>query len=153
MQYLTFSGLFIVTHIVAYMVAGVVTLRLFYRPFHGGKDALYGAFLRNTEDPAEKKRLGRVLLPIQVVRGLLMSVVLYPALGFLGGLPSWLQFAFLGGLMFVYTDLCAAVPFSNTLEGIAYMKPQFIERAFLKTQVESVLYSAVMGLGAALFLF
>jgi len=152
-QYVVFSGLFIVSHIVAYMLAGAVTLQLFYKPLHGGKGALYGAFLRDTEDPAEKRRLGKVLIPTQVARGLLMSVVLYPVLGFMGGLSFGLQFAFLGGLMFVYTDLASAVPFSNTLEGIVYMRPQFIEKAFLKTQVESILYSVIMGLAGALFLF
>jgi hypothetical protein len=82
-----------------------------------------------------------------------MSLVLYPVLGYLGGLPFGLQFAFLGGLMFVYTDFCSAVPFSNTLEGVVYMKRSFIQQAFWKTQPESVLYSVMMGLAGALFLF
>lgn len=153
MAYVVFSLLFIVSHIVAYMVAGVVSLQLFYKPLHGGKEALYRSFLRDAEDPQEKRRLGRVLIPTQVARGLLMSLVLYPVLGYLGGLPFGLQFAFLGGLMFVYTDFCSAVPFSNTLEGVVYMKRSFIQQAFWKTQPESVLYSVMMGLAGALFLF
>ncbi len=153
MQYLVFSGLFIAAHIVAYMVAGAVTFQLYYKPIHGGKGALYEDFLRDTEDPKEKQRIGLLLLPTQVARGLLMSLVLYPVLGYLGGLSFGVQLAFLGGLMFVYTDFCSAVPFSNTLEGVVYMKPRFIREAFLKTQVESVLYSVLMGLAGALFLF
>jgi hypothetical protein len=153
MGYLTFSALFTAAHIVAYMAAGAITLHLFYKPLHGGKDALYGAFLRDHDDPDERKRLGRVLLPSQLARGVLMSIVLYPVLGTLGDLSFGLQFAFLAGLMYIYTDLASAVPFSNTIEGVVYMKPTFIREAFWKTQGESAIYSVLMGTAGAMLLF
>jgi hypothetical protein len=152
-DYLTFSALFIVSHIVAYFFAGAVTYPLFYKPLHGGEGSLYGAFLRDMNDPSEARRQMALLVPAQVVRGLLMALVLLPVLGFLGEQSFAIQFAFMAGLMFVYTDLGAAVPFSNTIEGIVYMKPRFIREAFVKTQVESILYSVTMGLAAAWFLF
>jgi len=55
--------------------------------------------------------------------------------------------------MFVYADLASAVPFSNTIEGIVYMKRRFIQEAFWKTQVESVIYATTMGVFAGLYLF
>lgn len=153
MEYLTFSLLFAATHVVAYLVAGAVTYPLFYERLHGGEDSLYGCFLRDMTDAGERRRQMALLLPTQLARALLMSIVLYPVLGPLGDLSIGLQFAFLAGLMFVYADLASAVPFSNTIEGILYMKLRFIREAFWKTQVEAVLYSVIMGVAAALYLF
>lgn len=153
MEYLVFSGLFIISHIFAYYLAGAITYPLFYEHLHGGADSLYGSFLRDMTDPAEKKRQGMLLIPAQVARGLLMSLVLYPVLGYLGEISFGLQFAFMAGLMFVYADLASAVPFSNTIEGIVYMKPRFIREAFWKTQIEAVIYAATMGAFAGLYLF
>ena len=153
MEYVVFSALFIVTHIVAYTAAGAITYPLFYRDLHGGEGSLYGPFLRDMTDPAERARNGKLLLPTQIARGLLMSLVLYPVLGYLGELPFGLQFAFLAGLMYVYTDLAAATPFSNTIEGILYMKPRFIREAFWPTQVEALIYAVLMGIAAGWYLF
>jgi len=86
MEYLVFSGLFIVSHIFAYYLAGAITYPLFYKRLHGGKDSLYGSFLRDMTDPAERRRQGILLIPAQVARGLLMSLVLYPVWA------SWVSF-------------------------------------------------------------
>ena len=79
-----------------------------------------------------------------------MSVVLYPVLGGLGELSFGMRFLFLGGLMFVYADFCSAIPFSNTLEGLIYMKPEFVKRkVFWTIQMEAVIYSVLFGLAAS----
>ncbi|MDI6645240.1 MAG: hypothetical protein QME14_09305 [Methanobacteriaceae archaeon] len=52
--------------------------------------------------------------------------------------------------MFVYTDLASAVPFSNTIEGLVYMKKPFVTRkVFLKISSKAVFYSIVFGLLAS----
>ncbi len=152
-EYLTFSALFVLAHVVAYTVAGAVTYPTVYKDLHGGEGSLYGAFLRDMTDEAERRRNGLLLLPTQVIRGLLMSIVLYPLLGALGELDAYLQFLFMFGLMYIYTDLSAATPFSNTIEGVVYMKPHIVRRAFWPTQIEAVLYASLMGIAAAWFVF
>jgi hypothetical protein len=110
--------------------------------------------MRDPSDPRESAGLMGRLLATQVVRALLMSVVLYPLLGPLGDLSFELRALFLGGLMFVYADLASAVPFSNTLEGLVYMKPRFVSRpVFLRIGAEAVIYSIAFGLLASWFLF
>ena len=53
----------------------------------------------------------------------------------------------------MYADFCSAIPFSNTLEGLIYMKPEFVRRrVFWAIQMEAVIYSLLFGLGAAWFL-
>ncbi len=61
-----------------------------------------------------------------------------------------MQFIFMATLMFVYADFASAVPFSNTIEGVVYMKKEFVEkRVFWTIQLEAILYSAMFGLLSA----
>ena len=143
MDYLWFTLWFTAIHLGAYIVAGVVTLR-FTRDLYEGEDALFGAFLRDLADPVERQRQGIVMWPAQVLRGALMSVVLYPVLPTLSELSSLSRFGFLFGLMFVYADLAAATPFPNTIEGIVYLRQRFVRPdVFWRIQGEALLYSLV----------
>ncbi|MFN6944651.1 MAG: hypothetical protein ACK4ND_06865 [Cytophagaceae bacterium] len=83
-----------------------------------------------------------------------MSVVLYPVLHTLGELSIGIRFAFFFGIMFIYADFCSAVPFSNTLEGYIYMKPEFVKKkVFWTIQMEAVIYSLIFGALASWLLF
>jgi hypothetical protein len=76
--------------------------------------------------------------------------VLYPLLGPIGDLSFGVRFAFLSGLMFVYTDLAAATPFANNVEGLVYLQPRYTRWAvFWKVQSEAVVYSLLFGVFAA----
>ena len=144
--YLKFSLLFFVIHFVCYIIAGVIDMQLAGRIYEG-KDRLYKSFFRNMEDTKERNRVAKWLLPSQFIRGILMSVVLYPILPFLSELSFGMQFLFMGGLMFVYSDFSSAVPFSNTIEGLVYLKKEFVEKnVFWTIQLEAILYSIMFGL-------
>lgn len=154
LEYLVFSLGFFVIHLVVYMAAGWFTLRFVSGHLYQGDGALLTAFMRDPSAPLESAGLMGRLLPAQLVRALLMSVVLYPLLGPIGELSFELRALFLGGLMFVYADLASAVPFANTLEGLVYLKPRFVARpVFLRISVEAVVYSVAFGLLASWFLF
>jgi hypothetical protein len=154
LEYLVFSLGFFVIHLVVYMAAGWFTLRYVSGHLYQGEGALLTTFMRDASDPRESAGLMGRLLAAQVVRALLMSVVLYPLLGPIGELSFELRALLLGGLMFVYADLASAVPFSNTLEGLVYLKPRFVSRpVFLRISVEAIVYSVAFGLLAGWFLF
>lgn len=149
MEYVYFSLLFFLIHLACYVAAGLVDLQ-FSRKFYSGKARLYGSFLRDTEDINESKRIAKLLVPSQFVRAVLMSLVLYPVLPYLKDLSYGMQFMFMASLMFVYADFASAVPFSNTIEGIVYMKKEFVrKRVFWIIQTEALLYSVMFGLLAA----
>lgn len=153
MDFLLFSLGFTLIHIGAYYVAGMVNYS-FTKDLYGGENGLLTSFLRDMSDPDQSRRVNRMLLPAQLARGLLMSVVLYPVLDHLGDISFGLRFLFLGGLMFIYADLASAAPFSNNIEGLVYMKRRFVEKSvFWKIQSEALVYSAVFGGAAAWFLF
>ncbi len=152
MAYLQFTLWFIVIHIVAYFIAGFIDLQVAKR-FYGGKGRDLD-FLRDMADPEESRRVMPLLVPSQVLRGMLMSVVLYPILGALADLTFGLRFAFFAGMMFVYADFASAIPFSNTIEGFIYMKHRYMKKELFWTiQFEAVLYSLIFGAAAAWFLF
>ncbi len=148
MEYVKFTSLFFVIHTIAYYVAGVINYQ-FSKKLYGGRDQLYKSFLRNMSDTSEALNVNKKIIPVQLLRALLMSVVLYPVHSVLGDLSFGMKFLFFGGLMFVYADLCSAIPFSNTLEGLIYMKPRFVKRkVFWTIQMEAVIYSLLFGLAA-----
>jgi hypothetical protein len=154
MEYVWFSAGFFLIHLGAYVVAGVLNQQLVCRDLYGGERALYAPFFRDVADPAERRRQGRLMVPAQLVRALVMSVVLYPLLPALGDLAFGLRFAFLSGLMFVYTDFAAAAPFSNNVEGLVYLQPRYTSwEVFWKVQSEAVVYSLLFGGLAAWLLF
>lgn len=56
--------------------------------------------------------------------------------------------------MLIYADFASAIPFSNTIEGLIYMKKRFVRwEIFLKIGSEAVLYSVLFGLLASWLLF
>jgi hypothetical protein len=152
-DYVWFSLGFVAIHLGAYIAAGAASLR-FTKDLYTGDAALFTSFLRDVDDPDEKARQGLVIWPAQLARGLLMSIVLYPILTPLAELPLATRFGFLAALMFVYADLAAATPFSNTIEGLVYMKKKFVRPdVFWRVQSEAISYSTLFGAVAASTLF
>ena len=147
--YLKFSFLFFVIHLVCYVVAGVIDMQL-AKGMYKGKDRLYSSFFRDMQEMRESSRIAKLLIPSQLARALLMSVVLYPILPFLEELSFTLQFLFMAGLVFIYADVASAIPFSNTIEGLLYLKKEFVEKkVFWTIQLEAILYSIMFGLLSA----
>jgi uncharacterized membrane protein YvlD (DUF360 family) len=106
------------------------------------------------ENKKENLRVAKLLVPAQFIRGILMSLVLYPILPYLETLNFGMKFLFMGGIMFVYADFASAIPFSNTIEGKVYLEKQFVEKkVFWAIQFEAIMYSIIFGLLSAGFLF
>ena len=148
-EYIIFSLLFFIIHLVCYVIAGVIDLQLAGKVY-SGKNRLFKSFFRDMDDKQESKRIARLLVPSQFIRAIIMSMVLYPVLPFLRDLSFGMQFIFMASLMFVYADFASAVPFSNTIEGMVYLKKEFVrKRIFWTIQFETILYSIMFGLLAA----
>lgn len=152
MDYLHFSLGFFLIHVAAYVAAGALNFA-FTKHLYGGADGLFTVFMRDMSDRHQQKRVNRWQVPIQFVRAALMSVVLYPVLDALGDLASGPRFLFFFGLMYVYTDLASATPFTN-LEGLVYLKRRFVTpRVIGLIQSEMVVYSLLFGGFASWLLF
>ncbi len=153
MRYVWFSAGFFAVHLAAYVIAGVVT-QLWSKDIYHGPDALLHPVVRDVSGEAERRRQGKLMVPAQLVRALLMSVVLYPLLDALGALAFPVRALVLGGLMLVYADVASATPFPNTIEGLVYLRERFITAdAFWRLQSEALIYSLLFGTSAAWLLF
>lgn len=152
MEYIKFSLLFMLVHTGTYFIAGMLAYRISRDLYHGENRLL--DFLKDMSDPAENARVAKLTLPLQLARGLALSIVLYPILGLLGELAYPLRFVFLAGLMFVYTDFASAVPFPHNIEGVIYMKERYLKKsAFWKLQFEMIVFSLLFGSVASWILF
>lgn len=152
MEYVWFFIGFFLIHLVAYVVAGVIS-QLFSRQVYGDDGVLAG-YLRDVDKPEERRRQGLVMVPAQLIRAVLMALVLLPILEPLEEMGFGLRALFLSGLMFVYTDIAAAVPFTNTIEGLVYLEPRLVRPSvFWTVQAEGIIYATLFGLTAAWLLF
>ncbi|MBE0432270.1 hypothetical protein IBX73_02255 [candidate division WOR-3 bacterium] len=152
MKYLLFSFWFIIVHAVSYVIAGMLALKISGDLYRGENRLL--DFTRDMSDEDESRHVQKYFIPAQLLRGLLMSIVFYPVLGLLGGLPLGLRFAFLFGLMFIFTDFASAVPFPDNIEGFVYMRRRYLKKdSFWKLYFETAIYSLLFALLASKFLF
>ncbi|WP_448335428.1 hypothetical protein [Bellilinea sp.] len=125
-------------------MAGLLAYRISHELYHGENRLL--DFLKNMADPAENARVAKLAIRLQILRGFLLSIVLYPIIGFLGELSYLLRFIFLAGLMFIYTDFASAIPFPHNIEGFIYMKDRYLQKsAFWKLQFEMIVFSLLFG--------
>ncbi|OUJ18484.1 hypothetical protein AMET1_1401 [Methanonatronarchaeum thermophilum] len=143
---------FTLSHIISYFIAGIASYLFSKDMYTGGERTL--DFLVDPSEGDEAKFTAYKVLPAQIVRGLLMSVVLYPVLGAIADLSFTTQFLFFTGLMYIYTDLSSAVPFPSNIEGQVYMKKRHLTKhSFLKPQIEIIIYSVIFGILVSLFAF
>lgn len=150
MNYIKFSLLFILIHGVSYIVAGVLALKI-SKDIYESKSR-HCNFLRDMSESEESKHVQIMFLPAQILRGLLMSIVLFPVLNTIKQLPFTLKLTFFGSLMFIYTHIAAASPFIDNIEGFVYFKKNYlIKKYILKFQMEMVIYSILFGLLMSIF--
>ncbi|MFO7953146.1 MAG: hypothetical protein R6U91_10155 [Bacillota bacterium] len=152
MHYLVFSLWFTLIHVLSYTIAGVLVLRI-SKEIYEGKSRLMD-YLRDMSVEKESKHVQNWFIPGQIVRGILLSIILYPILVPLGELSFGMRFLFFTGLMFVYTHMACAAPCPDNIEGLIYMKERYIDKSsFLKFNYEMVVYSLLLGFSVSYFLF
>lgn len=152
MRYLVFTLVFTAVHAIAYTIAGAFALSVSRDIYAGRKRKM--DYLRDMEDPAESSHVKKYYFPAQILRGVLMSIVLYPLLGFLGENGYLPRVLFLLGLMFVYTHVGSAAPCPDNIEGMVYLKRKYIDLSlFGKFQLEMVFYSLLFSLAGGWVLF
>lgn len=152
MSPLMFTLWFTLLHAAAYSVAGMLILRISKDVYEGSQRTM--DYLRDMDDPTDRRHVTRAFFPAQLVRGLLMSLVLWPLLGPLGDLGVLSRLFFFGGLAFIYTHLACAAPCPDNIEGFVYMKERYRDRATLvRFQLEMLLYSVLLAVPASVLLF
>lgn len=135
----------IVAHTLAYLLAGGVTYQLITKSIWNDPNSLLGTYLRTPTEPELWNFAMVWQIPAQLLRGLLMGLALLPLSNALKDWTTLKKAAFFGSLFFVFTHISASAPSPANLEGIVYMKPEFIQLGFAKMQVEMILHSIIAG--------
>jgi hypothetical protein len=148
-----FVLIIMLAHTLSYLIAGGVSYQLVTKPFWEGQNPLLSAYLRTPGNPELWNFAMTWQIPVQILRSLLLGLALLPLYKTLKEWGVIQRFSFLSILFFVFTHLASAAPSPANLEGLAYMKPEFIKLGFFKMQIEMVLYSLFVGLIAAKWLF
>jgi len=85
-------------------------------------------------------------IPGQLLRALLIGLVLLPLHSALKEWAGLKIFLFFSGLLFVLTHFSSAVPSPANIEGLVYMRPEFIQLGFNKMQPEMILKRIISGI-------
>lgn len=145
-DYIRFVLVIIISHTIAYLFAGGIAYQLITKDLWDVPNSLLSSYLRTPGD-AELWNFAMVWqVPAQLLRSLLMGLVLLPLHNVLREWPFSKKFLFFSTLLFVLTHLSSSAPSPANIEGLVYMKPEFIQLGFIRMQPEMILHSIIAGL-------
>ncbi|MBK6526009.1 MAG: hypothetical protein IPG07_10970 [Crocinitomicaceae bacterium] len=145
-QRIRFVIVVIIAHTIAYLFSGGIAYQFITKPLWEGSDSLLASYLRT---PGNEELWGFAMIwqiPGQVLRSLLMGLVFLPLFSSLKTWTFFKKFLFMSSLLFVLTHLAAAAPSPANIEGLVYMRPEFVALGFIKMQPEMILYSIIAGI-------
>ena len=144
--YIRFVIVIILAHTIAYLFSGGIAYQFITKEFWEGTNPLLSVYLR-TPGNVELWNYAMIWqIPGQLLRSLLIGLVLLPLHSALKQWPALKTFLFFSALLFVLTHLSSAVPSPANIEGLVYMRPEFIKLGFMRMQPEMILYSLIAGL-------
>ncbi|MFC2124195.1 hypothetical protein ACFLU5_05230 [Bacteroidota bacterium] len=139
-----FVLIFIVAHIVAYWIAGIIAYFTLYQPFFEGEEALLSCFMRMRDDPELWPHVMKWQTQGQVLRAILFAVVMLP---FFTTWKEWKLSKRIWTVLvayFILTHFAATAPSGGNIEGFIYMRPEFVEDGFWKYQPEAIIHGLIM---------
>ena len=152
-KHIRFVLVIIMAHTFSYLLAGGFSYQLITKPLWEGENPLLAAYLR-TPGNAELWNFAMLWqIPAQILRSLLLGLALLPLFNTLQEWNFTKRFLFLSSLFFVFTHIASAAPSPANIEGLVYMKPEFVKEGFFLMQVEMILYSLLVGWSASKWLF
>jgi hypothetical protein len=135
-KFLKFSSLVIVAHVVTYIGAGVLAFMFVTNEFFT-TTGVAAQIMRTPDQPDLWQHVTTWMMPLQVLRGFLIAVVLFP---FLSCLQSWSfskRMLVLAGLYIVLGQWASTIAGSGTIEGWLILRPEFTKLPIvLKAMVE-----------------
>ncbi len=144
--YIRFVFVIIIAHTLAYLFAGGIAYQFITKDLWEGESPLLSEYLR-TPGNTELWNFAMIWqIPGQLLRALFIGLALLPLHSSLKEWSGKKKFLFLSSLLFVLTHLSAAAPSPANIEGVIYMRPEYIELGFVKMQPEMILYSVIAGL-------
>jgi len=143
-RFLIFAGKVILVHVMTYMIVGAFAYPLLTREFYEGASAIFPIYLRSQSEPALWSHVMTWMIPIEVIRGLLIAIALYPFFEALNQKAFLSRFLSLAGLYIILGFWADASPAPGTLEGVLMLKPFVTPYVHLKVQPELLVQGSAM---------
>jgi hypothetical protein len=135
----------IIAHTIAYLIAGGLAYQFITKELWEGEHPLLSQYLRTPGNEDLWTFAMTWQIPAQLLRSVLIALALLPLQTHLKEWSFSRRLLFFSILLFVTTHLSSAAPSPANIEGLVYMRPEFIQSGFLKMQVEMILYSIIAG--------
>src|SRR5688572_10857220 len=121
-----FFTVIVLAHVIAYLVAGGISYQLITKSLWDAPDTILANYLRTPVDP-ELWRFAMVWqVPAQILRGILTALVLLPLFELHASWTKLKKVLFYGALVFVLSHLSSSAPSPANIEGLVYIRPEFI---------------------------
>jgi hypothetical protein len=146
-RFAAFATKVVSAHVTTYFLAGAIAYPLLTKKYYVGQNPIFAAFLRTEADPELWAHVGRWFLPAEILRGLLISLVLYPLFDVLKAWTFTKRWLLISALLVGLGFWAAAVPAPGTIEGMIYLRPFITPAVHLHVQPENIL----QGLALAFF--
>lgn len=145
-RFAIFASKVVSAHVTTYFLAGAIAYPLLTKEYYVGQNPIFAVFLRTEADADLWGHVVRWFLPAQILRGLLISAVLYPLFDTLRTWTFTKRWFLISGLIIGLGFWAAAVPAPGTIEGMIYMRPFITPYVHLRVQPENVLQGLALGL-------
>jgi hypothetical protein len=148
-QFISFSLKVIVLHTLTYFIAGAIAYPSLTKGLYVGSNPVFASFWRTEAEPVLWAHVTTWFLPAQLLRGLVLSIALYP---FYPAMMKWLfvkRFAAIAGLYLGIGFWAAAVAAPGTIEGLVYMRPVITPQIHLIVQPEIIAQGIAFAAGLA----
>ena len=148
-RFVNFALKVIIAHTVTYFIVGAIAYQVLTKPLYIGEHAVMSTFMRTEAEPEIWRHVMIWFLPAQVMRGLLMSLALFP---FLDTLISWnltKRFLAIAGVYLIFGFWASAVAAPGTIEGFVYLRPEFTLSVHLTVQPEIIIQGLLMNIWLA----
>lgn len=135
-------------YVFSYLLSGGVFYQLITKQFYVGSHPIFAGFLRSEANAEEWAHVSVWMGPALLTRSAMIVAVLLPFVDTLRALAATRRVALIFTQLFVMTHLAAAAPSPSNLEGLIYLRPEYLGVVpFLLTQPEMIAQCLLFALG------
>ncbi len=145
-RFAIFTSKVVSAHVTTYFLAGAIAYPLLTKGYYVGPNPVFAAFLRTEADTQLWGHVVRWFLPAEILRGLLISFVLYPLFDVLKTWAFAKRWLLISALLVGLGFWAAAFPAPGTIEGMVYMRPFITPAVHLRVQPENILQGTTLAL-------
>ena len=141
-RFFLFVGKVVIALVTVTFVVGLFAYPLLTKDLFEDPDSVLTKVFRTPAEPELWNKVFIWIVPVQILRGFLIGVVLYPFFDTLNRWKYWKRFVSIAGLLVVLGHLAGS---SGIIEGLVMMRPEFVTtNILLKTLPEPIIQGLVI---------